>query len=132
MRANRSKMPSVNVYTVDAFTDKPLSGNPAAVILLDSDIGDELKQKLASEINLSETAFVTSQDSKGFRSGSKFFIRWFTPTNEVPLCGHGTLAASFVIFDQMENKNVCRKMVIKITQIFIYFVVLVLLVTIPN
>ncbi len=91
-------------------------GNPAAVCLLKEDIPDETKQKLAMEINLSETAFVlplpdddvTRQDEDVFKSGKKFSLRWFTPITEVPLCGHATLASAAVLFFVMGNTKVCR------------------------
>lgn len=63
------------------------------------DISDELKQKIAAEMNLSETAFITTEQD-GFSSATKFGLRWFTPTNEVPLCGHATLASAAIIFQK--------------------------------
>ena len=79
-------------YQVDSFTDKLFGGNPAGVCLVGENWpSEELMQNIAAENNLSETAFVK-------QSGKKFGIRWFTPTVEVPLCGHGTLAAAHVMF----------------------------------
>ncbi|MGH7885069.1 MAG: PhzF family phenazine biosynthesis protein [Thermodesulfobacteriota bacterium] len=78
-------------YIVDSFTDTPFSGNPAAVCILDKDISDELKQKIAAEINLSETAFLI-KDSECFN------LRWFTPKVEVDLCGHATLASAHILW----------------------------------
>ncbi len=83
------------IYQVDAFTDKLFRGNPAAVCPLKSWLSDEKMQKIALENNLSETAFYV-------REGSHFNIRWFTPTVEVDLCGHATLASAFVLFN-LEN-----------------------------
>lgn len=80
------------MYQVDAFTDALFKGNPAAVLVLDEWLGDELMQNIALENNLSETAFVKSIDAENFE------IRWFTPTTEVDFCGHATLASSFVLF----------------------------------
>ena len=80
------------IYQVDAFTDKVFAGNPAAVCPLDKWLSGELLQKIAMENNLSETAFYVKQ-------GHKYEIRWFTPTVEVDLCGHATLAAAFVLFN---------------------------------
>lgn len=80
------------MYQVDAFTDELFKGNPAAVLVLDEWLGDELMQNIALENNLSETAFVKSIDAENFE------IRWFTPTTEVDFCGHATLASSFVLF----------------------------------
>ncbi len=81
------------MYQVDAFTDKLFSGNPAAVCVLDEWLGDELMQSIAQENNLAETAFVVPK-------GSAFEIRWFTPTVEVDLCGHATLASAYVLFNE--------------------------------
>lgn len=78
-------------YQVDAFADRPFSGNPAAVCLLDSWLDDITLQNIARENNLSETAFVVRQDED-------FALRWFTPAVEVDLCGHATLAAAAVLF----------------------------------
>jgi PhzF family phenazine biosynthesis protein len=79
-------------YQVDAFTDRPFAGNPAGVCLLDSPLPPHLMQAIAAEMNLSETAFVQPPDAQGLR-----VLRWFTPTVEVPLCGHATLAAAHVL-----------------------------------
>lgn len=81
----------MKIYTVDSFTDKPFSGNPAGVCLLDKAISDEQCQLIAREINYAETAFVIPE-------GKGFNLRWFTPTVEVDLCGHATLAAAKIIF----------------------------------
>jgi predicted PhzF superfamily epimerase YddE/YHI9 len=76
---------------VDAFTDYPFSGNPAAVAVLDQFPSDERMQLIAREMNLSETAFVVHRDEGGHH------LRWFTPVAEVDLCGHATLAATHVL-----------------------------------
>lgn len=82
-------------YWVDAFTDKPFGGNPAAVIPLDSWPEDALMQRIASQNGLSETAFFV-------RTGSaRATLRWFTPAVEVDLCGHATLAAAHVLFAEL-------------------------------
>jgi PhzF family phenazine biosynthesis protein len=81
------KQTRMRLFTVDAFTNSPFSGNPAGVCILDNKIPEELYQLIAREINLSETAFIMAV-------GSKYEIRWFTPTVEVNLCGHATLAAA--------------------------------------
>jgi len=79
---------------VDAFTSKAFKGNAAAVIVLKSPLHTTLLQDIATEFNLSETAFITPIDaSKGL-----FGLRWFTPSTEVALCGHATLAAALVLF----------------------------------
>lgn len=85
------------IYKLDAFTGKVFSGNPAAVCPLDGWLSDEILQKIAMENNLAETAFYV-------RQGDQFEIRWFTPTVEVDLCGHATLAAAFVLFNH-EHHN---------------------------
>ncbi|WP_085580220.1 MULTISPECIES: PhzF family phenazine biosynthesis protein [unclassified Pseudomonas] len=79
-------------HQVDAFSDRPFSGNPAMVYRLDAWLADDLMQKIAAEHNLAETAFLV-------REGQAWHIRWFTPTTEVPLCGHATLASAHVLFD---------------------------------
>ncbi|UVK97736.1 PhzF family phenazine biosynthesis protein [Pseudomonas sp. B21-048] len=79
-------------HQVDAFSDRPFSGNPAMVYRLDTWLDDELMQKIAAEHNLAETAFLV-------REGAVWHIRWFTPTTEVPLCGHATLASAYVLFE---------------------------------
>ena len=81
----------MRVYTVDAFTDGPHSGNPAVVCILEKEIPDLIKQKIASRVNFSETAFLLEKDNA-------FELRWFTPETEVDLCGHATLASAHVLF----------------------------------
>jgi PhzF family phenazine biosynthesis protein len=82
----------VTITQIDAFTDRPFAGNPAAVVVLDSPADAEWMQSLAAEVNLSETAFVHPfHDGDGERDGH-WHLRWFTPTTEVVLCGHATLA----------------------------------------
>jgi PhzF family phenazine biosynthesis protein len=85
----------IRIYQVDAFTDRPFAGNPAAVCPLDSWLGDPVMQAIAAENNLSETAFFVAE-TDGFR------LRWFTPTTEVDLCGHATLASAFVVMTELE------------------------------
>ena len=80
------------IYQVDAFTDRLFSGNPAAVCILDTWISDEMMQSIANENNLAETAFVVPVEQD-------FEIRWFTPTVEVDLCDHATLATALVLFN---------------------------------
>jgi len=82
----------MRLFTVDAFTDKPFTGNPAGVCILESPIPDELCLQIAREINYSETAFVIKTDEG-------YTIRWFTPGTEVNLCGHATLAAARVLYE---------------------------------
>jgi predicted PhzF superfamily epimerase YddE/YHI9 len=80
------------IFQVDAFTDRPFSGNPAAVVLLEGPREDEWMQDVAREMNLSETAFVLQEEAG-------FGLRWFTPTMEVELCGHATLATAHVLYE---------------------------------
>src|SRR6266513_740735 len=80
------------VFQVDAFTDKLFGGNPAAVVPLNNWLPDETMQAIAAENNLSETAFFVSSEED-------YELRWFTPTVEVPLCGHATLASAHVLFE---------------------------------
>lgn len=83
---------AVPIYHVDAFSAEPFKGNPAAVCLLDHEQPDEWLQNVAAEMNLSETAFVLPREGA-------FQLRWFTPTVEVPLCGHATLASAHVLWE---------------------------------
>ena len=85
---------SIQLFHVDAFTDRLFGGNPAAVVPLSDWLPDEVMCAIAAENNLSETAFfIPAADS-----GADFHLRWFTPTVEVDLCGHATLASAFVLF----------------------------------
>jgi predicted PhzF superfamily epimerase YddE/YHI9 len=83
---------TIPLFQVDAFATEPFTGNPAAVCLLDDEPSVEWMQLVAREMNLSETAFVRPHDGG-------FALRWFTPTVEVALCGHATLAAAHVLFE---------------------------------
>jgi PhzF family phenazine biosynthesis protein len=82
-------------FQVDAFTSEVFHGNPAAVCPLPAWLPDATLQNIAAENNLSETAFVVSR-------GDEFDLRWFTPTLEMDLCGHATLAAAFVLFTEQK------------------------------
>jgi len=84
----------LTLYQVDAFADRPFEGNPAAVIPLETWLQDDVMQSIAEENNLSETVFFVPTE-KGFH------IRWFTPTSEVNLCGHATLAAAYVLYNSL-------------------------------
>jgi PhzF family phenazine biosynthesis protein len=84
---------------VDAFTDAPFFGNPAAVCLLPPRSSDDWKQKLATEMNLSETAFVELSPGSD-ADGHSFGLRWMTPAAEVPLCGHATLASAHALWEE--------------------------------
>lgn len=80
------------LFVVDAFADKPFTGNPAAVVLLDGPRDDAWRQSVAAEMNLSETAFLEP-------AGAAFRLRWFTPAVEVALCGHATLASAHALWE---------------------------------
>lgn len=82
------------IYQIDAFSSRLFHGNPAAVCPLEGWLSDETLQAIAAENNLSETAFFVDKDGR-------YHLRWFTPTVEVDLCGHATLAAAFVIFQHL-------------------------------
>jgi len=84
----------VPIFVVDAFTSEAFRGNPAAVCLLDEAANPAWMQSVAAEMNLSETAFVHPRGD-----GDGFDLRWFTPTTEVDLCGHATLAATHVLWE---------------------------------
>ena len=83
----------MKIFTVDSFTSEPFKGNPAGVCVLDKALSDESYLKIAREINYAETAFV-------IKEGEGYNLRWFTPTVEVDLCGHATLAAAKILFDK--------------------------------
>lgn len=85
----------IPLYQVDAFTSKLFAGNPAAVCLLEKWLDDRILQDIATENNLSETAFL-------LRNPSGFDLRWFTPVTEVALCGHATLASAHVLFAERQ------------------------------
>jgi PhzF family phenazine biosynthesis protein len=83
------------IFQVDAFTTRRFAGNPAAVMPLESFPADAVMQDVAAENNLAETAFLV-------RDGGDYRLRWFTPTTEVPLCGHATLASAAVVMERLE------------------------------
>ena len=88
----------LNIYQIDAFAEKSFEGNPAAVVPLQEWLSDNTMQSIAEENNLTETAFfVPTEDG--------YHIRWFTPTNEVKLCGHATLASAYVLFNILDHQQ---------------------------
>ncbi|MEE8045849.1 MAG: PhzF family phenazine biosynthesis protein [Dehalococcoidia bacterium] len=87
----------IPIYQIDAFADKPFSGNPAAVCPLDKWIPDDIMQAIAAEMNLSETAFFVPRRGEA----GVYDLRWFTPLVEVDLCGHATLASGYVILNHL-------------------------------
>ncbi|MEO7278180.1 MAG: PhzF family phenazine biosynthesis isomerase, partial [Sphingomicrobium sp.] len=86
-------MTTLPFFQVDAFAERPLTGNPAAVMPLDRWLDDHQLQAIAAENNLSETAFTIPSE----RDDCDYELRWFTPVSEVELCGHATLAAGHVL-----------------------------------
>jgi PhzF family phenazine biosynthesis protein len=86
-------MTSLPFFQVDAFAEKPLAGNPAAVMPLEQWLDDEVMQAIAAENNLSETAFTVPSDADGV----DFDLRWFTPAAEVEMCGHATIASGHIL-----------------------------------
>lgn len=90
---------SRKIYVVDAFASKPFTGNPAGVCILDKPLENEQMQKIANEMNLAETAFITKVEGA-------FNLRWFTPVKEVELCGHATLSAAHILWEKFNvNKD---------------------------
>jgi PhzF family phenazine biosynthesis protein len=88
----------MNIYQVDAFNDAVFKGNPAAVCPLEKWISEDLMQAIAEENNLSETVFFVKNENS-------FDIKWYTPTCEIDLCGHATLAAAHIIFSELNYKE---------------------------
>lgn len=86
---------NLQLFQVDAFAERPFEGNPAAVVPLGGWLDVGVMQKIAMENNLSETAFFVPTGE------GQYDLRWFTPTTEVPLCGHATLASAWVIFNKV-------------------------------
>ncbi|UOO38789.1 PhzF family phenazine biosynthesis protein [Oscillospiraceae bacterium CM] len=86
----------MQMYIVDAFTEKLFSGNQAAVCVLSAWLEDGVLQKIAAENNLSETAFIV-------KKGDHYDLRWFTPKVEIDLCGHATLASAYIILNYLET-----------------------------
>ncbi len=92
----------LEMHIIDAFTDTPFRGNPAAVIFGDHWLPDDLMQAIATENNLSETAFVVPNEH------GVFGIRWFSPITEIEFCGHATLASAYVYFTAHPEQNSMR------------------------
>jgi PhzF family phenazine biosynthesis protein len=106
-------MTSLPFFQVDAFTaDRPLTGNPAAVMPLDRWLDDELMQAIAAENNLSETAFTVPSE----REDADYDLRWFTPTTEVEMCGHASLAAGHVLLTGHPVRFATRSGILTVTR----------------
>lgn len=88
----------LQIFQIDSFTTRRFAGNPAAVVLMDAYPPDAVLQAIAAENNLAETAFLV-------RDGDQYRLRWFTPTVEVPLCGHATLASAAVVLETLEQRR---------------------------
>ncbi|CAM4208043.1 PhzF family phenazine biosynthesis protein [Cytophagaceae bacterium 50C-KIRBA] len=88
----------LTLFQIDAFTNQLFSGNPAAICPLEEWLEEDKMQKIAAENNLAETAFLV-------KNGEQYDIRWFTPTVEVDLCGHATLAAAFVLYHHLGEES---------------------------
>ncbi|MAS86758.1 MAG: hypothetical protein CMH30_02080 [Micavibrio sp.] len=88
----------MKIWQVDSFSNEPFKGNPAAVVLLDRQISDELMLNIAKEMNLSETAFILLS-----KNGNPL-LRWFTPMFEIDLCGHATLAAAHIYMTEIKKE----------------------------
>ena len=91
---------AMKFFQVDAFSSRPFAGNPAAVMPLKEWLPDEMLAAIAAEHNLAETAYFVPQ-------GRDFHLRWFTPTVEMPLCGHATLASAFVVLVRRMDRSPC-------------------------
>jgi PhzF family phenazine biosynthesis protein len=88
------KYTDMKIYQIDAFTNELFKGNPAAVVPLESWLPTDIMQKIAAENNLAETAFFVLENGQ-------YHIKWFTPTVEIELCGHATLASAYVIYEYL-------------------------------
>lgn len=93
---------TIKTFIIDAFTDKAFSGNPAGVCLTDELLPDAVMQSIAGELNFSETAFLKADAV----DSSHYSIRYFTPTVEIPFCGHATLASAKLVLDVLGKKEV--------------------------
>ncbi len=99
MRAKLAAMAqTLTMYQVDAFTDRPFAGNPAAVLVLEAPLDEGLMKAIAAENNLSETAYAVATEGG-------YHLRWFTPTHEAAFCGHATLATAHVLAHELGGKG---------------------------
>nr|WP_294847718.1 PhzF family phenazine biosynthesis protein [uncultured Sphingomonas sp.] len=105
-------MTSLPFYQVDAFATKPFEGNPAAVMPLDAWLADDVMQAIAAENNLSETAFLVPSG----REDADYDLRWFTPTTEVDLCGHATLASAHIVLTADQVRFATRSGILTVTR----------------
>jgi PhzF family phenazine biosynthesis protein len=105
-------MTPLPIFQVDAFAERPFTGNPAAVMPLDHWLPDEVMQAIAAENNLSETAFTVPSE----REDADYDLRWFTPTVEVNLCGHATLASAHILLKGRQIRFSCRAGILTVTR----------------
>jgi PhzF family phenazine biosynthesis protein len=105
-------MTGIPFFQVDAFAERPLTGNPAAVMPLERWLDDATMQAIAAENNLSETAFTVPSG----RDDADYDLRWFTPTTEVPLCGHATLAAGHVVMSGHSVRFATKSGILTVTR----------------
>ena len=105
-------MTSIPFFQVDAFAERPLTGNPAAIMPLERWLDDSTMQAIAAENNLSETAFTVASDG----DEADYDLRWFTPEVEVDLCGHATLAAGHVLMSGSQVRFATRSGVLKVSR----------------
>jgi len=93
---------SITIFQVDSFANEPFKGNPAGVCITETALDEPTMQNIAAEMNLSETAFIVPVTAGKLVDAYKFKLRWFTPTTEVDLCGHATLATAKVLYEIYE------------------------------
>ena len=109
-------MTSLPFFQVDAFARLPFEGNPAAVMPLERWLDDEIMQSIAAENNLAETAFLVARNDSAADDGADFDLRWFTPTVEVDLCGHATLASAHVLMEGDNARFSTRSGILSVTR----------------
>ena len=105
-------MTGIPFFQVDAFAERPLTGNPAAVMPLDRWLPDDVMQAIAAENNLAETAFTVPSES----DDADYELRWFTPAVEVPLCGHATLAAGHILIRSAKVRFSTKSGILTVTK----------------
>ena len=105
-------MTGIPFFQVDAFAERPLTGNPAAVMPLDRWLPDDVMQAIAAENNLAETAFTVPSES----DDADYELRWFTPAVEVPLCGHATLAAGHILIHSVKVRFSTKSGILTVTK----------------
>ena len=112
---NQNNTITLPIYQVDAFTKNVFHGNPAAICMMNEELPDHILQSIAAENNLAETAYV-------WKRQNDYQIRWCTPTIEVDLCGHATLAAAYILFELLKESRTTisfhsRSGILKVTRL---------------